>query len=370
MTDSFPWPVHPAAYLFPILSKKELTELAEDIRKNGLIEPVWLYEDKELGTVLLDGRNRALACQLVHVEITTKFYTGTDPIAFSLSQNSNRRHLSMGQIAMASLAAERLYGVSAPVEIDRQHILAAKRIHRKAPDLVEKVSSGSMSLVRADRVIRDRVAENRRVEQAQAEINAVPEPLRMDLRCGDFREVLADIQGSVDAIIVDPPYQRESLSLLADLAEWADKALTEDGVLAVLMGQTHLPEAYRLLGGHRPYRWTCTYLADGAGWVSYPRRMLSNWKPVLLYGEGPRLSDIVRSRGMDGDYHRWGQDYSAFSTLVERLTQKGQTVADPMMGGGTTLLAARSQGRHVIGADIEEQSFNTAQERLSILDDQ
>ena len=368
MTYTFPWPVHPAAGLFPILPKKELQELADDIAKNGLIEPVWLYEDPELGTALLDGRNRVLACQYAKVEVKTKVYTGNDPIGFSLSQNSNRRHLTMGQIAMATITAERMYGITVEVDIDRQHILAAKRVERSAPDLIEKVADGSMSLGRADRVIRNRAAENRRVEKAQSEIREIAEPLRSDLRLGDFREVLDDVQGTVDAVIVDPPYAAEYLPLLADLAAWADKALTEDGVLAVLMGQTHLPEVYRLLGGYRPYRWTCNYLMDGPGWVSYPRRMISNWKPVILYGGGPRLADIIHAKNMNGEYHRWGQDYRAFETLVERLTEKGQTVADPMMGGGTTLLAAQSHGRHVIGADIEEESYNTARERLSILE--
>src|SRR4051812_16584258 len=253
MSDSFPWPVHPAAHLFPMLSKKELSELSEDIKKNGLIDPVWLYEENDT-VFLIDGRNRVLACQLAHVEIKTKTYTGDDPIGFSLSQNSKRRHLSMGQIAMATLAAERLYGVTVPTDIDRQHILTAKRIENKAPDLVAKVTNGSMSLGRADRVIRNRASENRRVMEAQAEINAVPEPLKMDLRCGDFRDVLSHVQGTVDAVICDPPYSAEFLPLLADLAAWSDKALTEEGVLAVLMGQTHLPEAYRLLSGFRPYR--------------------------------------------------------------------------------------------------------------------
>ena len=47
MSDvTFNWrdhlPVHPAADLFPLLSKSELKELAEDIRKNGLQSPILL----------------------------------------------------------------------------------------------------------------------------------------------------------------------------------------------------------------------------------------------------------------------------------------------------------------------------------------
>ena len=62
MTDqtAFNWrahlPVHPAADLFPLMSEAELKELAEDIKANGLIDPIvtWAKDDN----LLLDGRNR------------------------------------------------------------------------------------------------------------------------------------------------------------------------------------------------------------------------------------------------------------------------------------------------------------------------
>jgi site-specific DNA-methyltransferase (adenine-specific) len=179
--------------------------------------------------------------------------------------------------------------------------------------------------------------------------------------------VLADVTG-VHAVITDPPYPKEYLNLLPDLAAWADKALTDDGVLAVLFGQTHLPEVYRLLDGYRPYRWTMCYLTPGGGYVSHPRRVQSNWKPVILYGAGPRVGDIVRSEASDANaksLHEWGQDYGAFHTLVERLTKRGETVADPFAGSGTTLLAARALGRNAVGAELDAEHYTTASRRLS-----
>jgi hypothetical protein len=43
---------HPASNLFPMMSEKELKELADDIRKNGLLEPIVRYN-----RMILDGRN-------------------------------------------------------------------------------------------------------------------------------------------------------------------------------------------------------------------------------------------------------------------------------------------------------------------------
>jgi DNA methylase len=173
-----------------------------------------------------------------------------------------------------------------------------------------------------------------------------------EIRHGDFREVLADI--TADAIITDPPYAREYLPLYADLAKWADSVLTDDGVLAVLTGNYYLPEVFGLLTGYRPYRWTMAYLTPGPGYAAMHARVQSHWKPVLLYGAGPRLDDVVRAvDSPSGEAHRWQQSLSGFTELVSCLTEPGQTVADPFAGSGTTLIAARQLGRRGIGADID-----------------
>jgi 16S rRNA G966 N2-methylase RsmD len=428
MTVVFPWPLHPAAELFPLIDDSELAGLAEDVREHGLIEPVWLYKDPERGTVLLDGRNRARACERAGIDVTehTRFYAGGDPIGFSISQNMKRRHLTAGQKAAVGSEARKLLaeeieaarrraiaesatvqerdeqgrmtadrrssGESSPPhrearknrprshrgETSAKRAAAAagasersierfERVERDAPDLAAKVKSGELALDRAERIIRDREAEAKRIEQAKVEAAAQPEPLRVDIRHGDFREVLADLT-NVDAIITDPPYPAEFLPLLGDMAEWADKVLTPDGVMAVLIGQTHLPEVYRLLSGHRTYRWTACYLTDGPAYVSHPRKVQSNWKPLIVYGGGPRFADVIRSEGSDANakvLHKWGQDYNAFHTIIERLTSRGQTVVDPFMGSGTTLLAAKALGRHTIGCDTELEHVQTAQGRLA-----
>jgi hypothetical protein len=403
------YPTHPAADLFPLLEGAELAELADDIREHGLVEAVWLWNDPDRGELLLDGRNRVAACEKVGVPLRTRTYTGDDPIGFSISQNMKRRHLTTGQKAAVASEVEPMYAaeaakrmlagkrqevepevdpeadrpqgpVSEPVERAPQardkaaatvgtsgrSVARYKRVRQVAPDLAEKVKAGAMALDNAERTIRYREAEQRHIEHARAEAAAEGLPATVTIHHGDFREVLADLSG-VDAIITDPPYPREFLPLLGDLAVWADKVLAPDGVLAVLIGQTYLPEVYRLLDGHRPYRWTCAYLTPGSSYISYQGKVQSNWKPLILYGGGDWLPDIVKSDG-DGaakTQHKWGQNYGAFHTIVERLTTRGQTVVDPFMGAGTTLLAAHALGRHAIGCDVDSAAVATSRERLT-----
>lgn len=220
---------------------------------------------------------------------------------------------------------------------------------------------------RKQRKERDERARARRDEEARAAAAAQPQPVTWRIETGDFREVLAGLR-DVDAIITDPPYGRKYLPLLAGLAEWADKTLTPGGVMAVLYGQTWLPEAYAALAGHRPYRWTACYLTPGSGCQAMNARVQTNWKPLLVYGGGPSFGDIIRSGDADGSakaMHKWGQDYAAFAAIIDRLTRPGQTVADPFAGSGTTLLAAVAAGRHAIGADTDPAAVAAARARLS-----
>jgi ParB-like chromosome segregation protein Spo0J len=59
-----PTEIHPAADVFPMLPDDELAALAEDIKQNGLMYPIVTAVDG----ILIDGRNRLRACEMVGVE--------------------------------------------------------------------------------------------------------------------------------------------------------------------------------------------------------------------------------------------------------------------------------------------------------------
>ena len=54
---------HPAADVFPLLSKDEITALAADIRTYGQRLSVLLQQADDGVDLVLDGRNRLLACE-------------------------------------------------------------------------------------------------------------------------------------------------------------------------------------------------------------------------------------------------------------------------------------------------------------------
>ena len=96
---------HPAASIFPMLPDDKLIELAEDIEKNGQREPILLLDG-----LVLDGRNRMAACRLKGCEPVTKTVTDIeDPVAYVLSLNLHRRHLTPSQASMCAARARELY---------------------------------------------------------------------------------------------------------------------------------------------------------------------------------------------------------------------------------------------------------------------
>lgn len=97
------YPIHPACGMLPMMPPEAIAELAQDIRRHGQQQPIWLYEGR-----LLDGRNRLEACLMAGVEPDVRAWDGDDPVRWVLSLNFHRRHLTDGQKAVVGARAEAL----------------------------------------------------------------------------------------------------------------------------------------------------------------------------------------------------------------------------------------------------------------------
>jgi len=70
----------------------EFDELAENIRQHGQHEPGTVLDGK-----ILDGRNRYVACERAGIPFRARQYAGPDPLAFVISANIHRRHMTIEQ---------------------------------------------------------------------------------------------------------------------------------------------------------------------------------------------------------------------------------------------------------------------------------
>ena len=91
---------HPYADIFPLIEGEAFHQFAADIKQNGLIENIVTTPDG----LILDGRNRYLACLKAGVE--PKFEITKEPpekwADFVISKNVHRRQLTGSQCALAA----------------------------------------------------------------------------------------------------------------------------------------------------------------------------------------------------------------------------------------------------------------------------
>lgn len=101
--------IHPAASIFPMMTEEALEDLANDIRKNGQIVPIERLSNGEI----VDGRNRLAACRRAGVEPWFEFVEPVDVLAYVVSRNIARRHLTIGQRAMLAARLRPMFEAAA-----------------------------------------------------------------------------------------------------------------------------------------------------------------------------------------------------------------------------------------------------------------
>lgn len=115
------------------------------------------------------------------------------------------------------------------------------------------------------------------------------------------------------------------------------------------------------LGGDGPTNWTVWAV------VSRPRtQAFARWGAL----PGAYIVDAERRTGRRsaGTSVVGGKPLSLMRALVRDYSRLGDLVCDPCCGAGTTLLAAKLEGRHAIGSDCDPHHVAIAQRRLRLCD--
>lgn len=155
---------HPYADIFPWIDGPAFKELVEDVRQNGVLEPIVFLDG-----AILDGRNRYMAAREAGVEYPRVEYTGDDPLGFVISRNLKRRHLSESQRAMVAAklakmpahrpaddnsANLRTSDAAAMLNVSERSVETARKVEREgAPELIEAVETGEASVSAAALVV-------------------------------------------------------------------------------------------------------------------------------------------------------------------------------------------------------------------------
>lgn len=207
------------------------------------------------------------------------------------------------------------------------------------------------------------------------EVNPYYEDELVTLYHGDCREVVAWL--AADVLVTDPPYgigwsigtiyasrskahdgiQNDEDTTCRDeaLAMWGDRQGIVFGTWAA-----SFPTNKQILVWRKPVN------AGVVGSVTGYRR---DTELIFLTGPWPQRnserSSVMETNGSNQAYLN-GHPHAKPVDLLWRLMEWTEgTIADPFAGSGTTLVAAKQNGRRAIGVELEERYCEVAAKRLA-----
>jgi DNA modification methylase len=273
----------------------------------------------------------------------------------------------------------------------RTYERAKKIIEEGSEEVKEKLRANKTTISKEyDKIQRDLKRQellsqlNNNIQQSQ-NISKNFENSHYKLIHGDFIEKLQKeiADSSVDLILTDPPYGQEYLPLYQELAKLATRVLKPGGSLVFYVGHIILDQVIGIFNNfsltnnnssNLKYWWTLAVKHSGHHTKIHPRYIFAEWKPLLWYVKGNQINDLVISNTI-GDYvesspppkieHEWQQSTTEAEYIIKNLTLTNQTVLDPMMGSGTTGIAALNLQRKFIGIEKNPETFEIAKVRIN-----
>lgn len=157
---------HEYANLFPMLPMGDaLDALREDIRANGVLEPIVFLDGK-----ILDGRHRYTLARELLIEYPRVEYNGDDPLGFVIAKNLHRRQLSESQRAMVATKLAKMprgnlsKSENLPISLSQSEAASAMNVSDRSirsarvvqeqgsPELVAAVEAGEVAVSAAAEV--------------------------------------------------------------------------------------------------------------------------------------------------------------------------------------------------------------------------
>lgn len=236
----------------------------------------------------------------------------------------------------------------------------------------------------------------------------------IDLRHGDCLEIMKSIpDGSIDAIITDPPYGTTACkwdSVIPFEPMWAElKRIIKPNGAIVLFGSEPFSSALRM-SNIKEYKYDWIWdkkIPSGMSFARYqPMRQhecisifcksktiynpqvsmrdkpikkggnkFSETAPIAAckenvifkktYTTKQPTSIIQFDKVRKGSVHPTQKPVELIEYLIKTYTNENETVLDFTMGSGTTGVACKNLNRNFIGIELDEGYFNIAKERIN-----
>ena len=417
--------------LIPPLDITERTLLENSIIAEGCRDPLIVWEGKD---ILIDGHNRYEICQehgIRYKTVQRSFADIHEVIEWMCVNQLGRRNLTDtaradlrgkrynnekqrhgGQVPKHQGSTHNEYSLDARTSdrIAREENVSRATIQRDAKfsealDVLEnigvqrqEITSGRRKVKQKDVLALAATAKDNpdtakkawhKVEEQGDTSGAIKAALRdvrneeaalvieqnqddlVEVHHGDFAALSMLIEdGSVDAIITDPPYPAEYLPTWSSLAEVAMRVLKPGGWCIAYSGKQHLDDVMRrMTDAGLIYYWQIIFKQTVTATI-HARKVNTTYKPILLFQKPPitqpdgYFMDIIQGRGMEKDGHEWQQSEDGFAWLIEQFTNVGDRIMEPFSGSGTCPAVAKRLSRYCIAYEIDEAAYAATCQRV------
>lgn len=231
-------PFHPLANIFPLIEGAEFDELCASIKANGLRDAIVVSDG-----MVLDGRNRQRACEVVGVDcIYQPLPADDDPLEYVVDKNIRRRHLTTGQKAYALAEYETLrHGGARKVQDANLQLEPEPSPSQTRAELAEKAGVSERSIASAA-VVRDRGVDDLKdaVKQGDIAVSAAEKIARMPE--AEQPQALAKVLPRGARSIMGSRQEPDDSLDFFPTPPWATRALFEQVLPAV--GKPHICSAW------------------------------------------------------------------------------------------------------------------------------
>ncbi len=240
---------------------------------------------------------------------------------------------------------------------------------KQDPNIVGRIANGDVSVKRARHQLHNKAISDR------YEAAKVSHPSGHGIYTGGLERLHRILRnGETDLFFTDPPWTEETLAVFSELAALAEAKLKPGGLCVVDSGSYFVPEVISRMTEHLQFYWLCGIKLKGAHTRIWPKKLFQGFRPILLFAKAPIAKvkhewfiDLIDGTSEDKTHHKWGKATTEIELLVERLSEPGDLVVDPFVGGASVAVACKALKRRFIGTEIDPGVAAAARARIAAL---
>jgi hypothetical protein len=218
---------------------------------------------------------------------------------------------------------------------------------------------------RITRSVAAKIVQQTAMDEREARMVVLPEGVRIE--CCDLRE-LKIAPSSVDMLLCHPTFDEKSLWQYGELARLASQCLRPGAWCLIYAGKYFLDQIHGAMSKHLTYTWQWDVLHAHSRLIE-SIQIKQGAKYVVGYRHQPDrpwwqpLSDRLEF-AVEKSAGKWQLPVAEAHQLINGLCPSGGCVSDPMVGAGTTAVAAVLCGCTFVGGDIDPKMVRIAKEQV------